>query len=110
MQSIDLLRDVNAALERCASTYDPALDVACHPEERSGPSLSRVDWTIFVNGQVRILLEAKSPAVMEAISQRLPAVGVHLIWQEGTQFLSKIFLKVPSLILYLGRRHHWPKR
>jgi hypothetical protein len=110
MQSADLLREVHLALELCARAYNPKLRVVCNHDERSGPSRSRVDWTILVNDEVRILLEAESPAVMEAISQRLPAVGVYLKWQTGTQFLSKIFLKVHNLISYFGRRHHWPKR
>jgi hypothetical protein len=96
------LADVNLALERCVRAYDPQLRVVARRERRSGASRSRVDWTIFVNDEIRILLEAKSPAVMEAISQRLPAVGVRLKWQQGTQFLSQIFLKVPTLILYFG--------
>jgi hypothetical protein len=96
MQSMDLLGYVNLALERSVYAYNRQRVVQLR-EESSGASRSRVDWTISVNGEVRILLEAKSPVVMEAISRRLPEVSVRLKWQQDTPFLSKTFLKVRIL-------------
>jgi hypothetical protein len=82
------------ALKRCARKYDPQLEVSCEVEEREG----KVDMTILVNGIRRILLEAKSPTIMEHIRNILPLHGMKLRWEPGGSLLSKVFLKVNSYL------------
>jgi hypothetical protein len=93
---------VNLALSRCAKIYDPNLSIDCRLQRRSGESLSRVDCGVFEEDLRRILMESKSPAVMMALRERLPVHGANLIWRQGGNLISKVFLKVISFppILY----------
>lgn len=82
-------------LEALARKYDPQLEVSC---EREGSSRSKVDMVIFVNNICRILLEVKSPTVMEHICNIVPLHGMKLRWEPGGPLLSKVFLKVNSYL------------
>jgi hypothetical protein len=100
-----LIMGVHLALRRFMQIYNPERRVACRDQPRSGQSLSRVDWAVFVDDEDCILVEAKSPTVMRAISEILPPIGAHLQWREGGGFLARIFLKVFPfhLVLYVSK-------
>lgn len=85
---------VNIALKRCAKVYNRNLKVTSAVEEREVPSRTKVDMAIYVNDVRRILLEAKSPTVMEHIRDILPLYDMDLKWEQGGTTLMKVFLKV----------------
>ena len=79
LQAVQLLNiGVNMAFKHCVRSYDSQLGVSCKFEECEGWSRSKVNMAIFVNDIRRILLEAKSPTVMERIRNRLPLHGMKL--------------------------------
>lgn len=99
LQSVQLLTlGVNNALDPCVKIYDPQLETVCKLQKCDGLSLSRVDAGVFVDDVPRILQEAKSPTVMEALGEALPQNGVNLRWTTGGTLLLKVFLKVGSYL------------
>ncbi|KAH9026553.1 hypothetical protein EDB84DRAFT_1670115 [Lactarius hengduanensis] len=66
---------------------------------------SKVDYLGMVDDKRVVLVEAKSPSVMNAVGSSLPENTVELDWTPGGDLVSKVLLKAA---LYLGlRKMEW---
>ncbi|KAH9005142.1 hypothetical protein EDB86DRAFT_3037426 [Lactarius hatsudake] len=63
--------------------------------------LSKVNYLVTVDDKCVVLVEAKSPSVMKAVSDSLPEHTVKLDWTPGGDLVSRVLLKSA---LYLGLR------
>ena len=57
---------------------------------------SRVDYVLQVNGEDKVLVEAKSPSVMRSVRDLLPPRGIELTWARRQTLVQKILAKVST--------------
>lgn len=68
-------------------------------EEHVEGGTSKVDYVGMVDDERKVLTEAKSPSVMKALGDSLPAHGIKLEWVTRQSLESKILHKVSIRIL-----------
>ena len=67
-------------------------------EQLADRGSSRVDYVLQVDGEDRVLIEAKSPSVMNSVGALLPPNGIELTWVRGRALAPKILSKVSTLL------------
>lgn len=83
-------------------------------------SLAKVDYLVQVDNIPRVLIEVKSPSVMQTFGKKLPLQGIELSWLTGAPLQVRILTKVSTLfnslfvIIFIGvcggRTISWPIR
>jgi hypothetical protein len=73
------------------------LQIITEPPAEGGSS--KVDYVMRVNDADKVLVEAKSPSVMNRLGELLPRHGIELTWVHGQTLVPKIFAKVSMPLL-----------
>ena len=86
------------AATSCLQQYNNyEMDIAREHSVEGGSS--KVDYVVVADGEDRVLVEAKSPAVMKKLDEDLPAHGIKLKWLHNQSIAPKILQKVSRQIL-----------
>ena len=95
-QSRFLLISVLRALNSCLWICGPYV-LVIRTEQVADQGCSKVDYVLEVDGEYRVLIEAKSPSVMNSVGVLLPPNGIELTWVRGRALAPKMLSKVRTL-------------
>ena len=95
-QSRFLLINVLRALGSCLWICGP-YELVIKTEQVADQGSSRVDYVLKVDGEDRVLIEAKSPSVMNSVGVLLPPNGIELTWVPGRTLAPKMLAEVSTL-------------